>query len=410
MIYMYLGGQPTDISATDEVYCYNIETKVWTQKASMLEPKRSFASGVIDGKIYVAGGYGLNDYLKSLDCYDPKTNKWTKLRDISMKKSSLCGIGSNGKFYVFGGWNNEYKETYISTVEVYNPKTNTWELACSLPTGIISVVPEEHNGYIYLPGGKNPGNDSVNTLLCYSTYADKWIELASMPTARYNNSIAKVGDKLYIINGSVGSTPYKTTEMYNIPNEAFLTFAFANKYRTIDNIERAREKCNELSFSLIRSELTKLIDALVPEDLYLEKDKTTSLIDIYIKPKNILTLTMDTNSISFENFNGVESIEKLKAFNLTVESSLPYALKVCMPIGIIDKDNTTVLENHLISVKESSSDTYLNFNNSMEYLTLLDNQLSGSKNEHSIDIKLNAKVLPETTIYRTVLKFKVEQK
>lgn len=198
--------------------------------------------------------------------------------------------------------------------------------------------------------------------------------------------------------------------MYNIPNEAFLAFAFANKYRTVDNIERARKECNELSFSSIRTELTELIDALVPEDLYLEKDKTTSLIDIYLKPKNILTLTMDTNSVSFEDFNGVESIEKLKAFNLTVESSLPYALKVCMPIGIIDKNNTTVLENNLISIKESSSDTYLNFNNSLEYLTLLDNQLSGSKNEHSIDIKLNAKVLPETTIYKTALKFKVEQK
>ena len=408
-IYVF-GGQRTDAPVTDEVYCYNIESGTWTQKASILEARRSFAQCVINGKIYVAGGYGANGYLNTLECYDPEADEWTKLADMPTKRSSVAGISSNGKFYVFGGWNNS-TEKYLNTVEVYDPVKNSWEKRTNMNTAKVGIKVEEYNGYIYLVGGKSSNSNSINTLECYSTYSDKWITLASIPTARHDYTVSRIDDKLYVINGSVGSTAYKTTEAYNIPNEAFLSFAFANKYKTMADIERARYHLNKLDDDIIKYELQELLNNIKPIDMpTITEDKSSSNIDLYIKPKTILTVTLDTNNISFEDFSVVDDIERINAFNIIVNSSLPYSVEVSIPINITNKDNTIIVDKNLISIKESSNSEYQTFNNSVEYLTLLDNQPAGTKNNHSIDIRLNAKVLPQTDIYKAVLRFKIEQK
>ena len=147
-IYVF-GGQRTDVEATDEVYCYNITTGTWTQKASMLEPRRSFAQAIIDGKIYITAGFGLSSYLRTTECYDPVTDKWTRLADMPERKSSLSGVASNGKFYTFGGWNGAGGSQYLNTVHVYDPKTNEWQSREGMPKARNGIITEEYLGYIF---------------------------------------------------------------------------------------------------------------------------------------------------------------------------------------------------------------------------------------------------------------------
>ena len=184
-----------------------------------------------------------------------------------------------------------------------------------------------------------------------------------------------------------------------------------NKYKTMRDIEIARQQVNRLENSNIRTELQGLLNNIIPVDMpTISKEQTSSMLDLYIKPINHLNVSLDTNYISFEDFNGVNDIEKNDAINITVNSTLPYSVEVSMPTNVVDEENTAMVDKNIFSIKESSSDTYQTFDNSTEYLILLDNQSSGGANNHSIDIKLNAKVLPTTSIYKTVLKFKIEQK
>lgn len=409
-IYVF-GGQRTNLAYTNEMYCYNIETQTWTQKAPMLEAKRSFSETTINGKIYVAGGYGDNGFLDTLDCYDPKTDSWTRLKNMPTKRSSHSGIECNGKFYVFGGWNNiTGSSKYIPTVEAYNPVTNSWEKKADMLMPKGAFIAESHEGYIYIIGGKNEEIGAIDIVDCYSTYSDKWITLEPMPTARYNFNMAKVDNKIYVSNGSVGSNPYKTTEAYTIPNQAYLSFAFANKYKTMSDIERARYQLNKLENSNIKSRMQELLNDIVPVDMpTIPKKNTTTMTDIYIKPVNSLEVSIDTNSISFKDFDGTESMEKINAFNINVTSSLPYSVEVSMPTNITN-DANVIVDKDLISIKESSSDTYQTFNNSTDYIILADNQSAGTTNNHNIDIRLNPKVLPQMSVYKTVLKFKIQQK
>jgi hypothetical protein len=61
------------------LYRYNTTTDVWSSKRPSPHLHRQAAGGVIDGKLYVAGGRG---NVADLDRYDPATNTWTTLAPL----------------------------------------------------------------------------------------------------------------------------------------------------------------------------------------------------------------------------------------------------------------------------------------------------------------------------------------
>ena len=85
-----------------------------------LGPSIRGASGVIDGKMYVAAG--LRDFtnVAQLDVYDPATGHWNTLRQVPSGGPAI-GAVVRGRFYVITGGG-----TYA-----YNPKTDTWDAKAS---------------------------------------------------------------------------------------------------------------------------------------------------------------------------------------------------------------------------------------------------------------------------------------
>src|SRR5687767_14582767 len=83
-------------------------TAVWTSKAPIPTARYGSSVGTIDGKVYVATGccstfvYPYSRFT-NLDVYDPITNSWSPLAPIPL---GVYGAGSgviDGKLYVAGG-------------------------------------------------------------------------------------------------------------------------------------------------------------------------------------------------------------------------------------------------------------------------------------------------------------------
>ena len=94
--------------------------------------------GVINGKIYVAGGEGTPSQ-RELEVYDPVANTWTVKAPMSVPRNHTGGGVINGKFYVVGG----RAGPSTNALEVYNPQTNTWSTLAPMPTvrsGFASAV------------------------------------------------------------------------------------------------------------------------------------------------------------------------------------------------------------------------------------------------------------------------------
>jgi Kelch motif len=117
---------------TRRFYRYDPATNSWSARAASPHYHRSGAAGVLDGKLYVVGGFSNASFAKvaSLDAYDPATNTWKSLASIPGGGGRALGGVLGGRFYAItsGG-------TYA-----YNPATNSWAMRSSPSEGHDDVV------------------------------------------------------------------------------------------------------------------------------------------------------------------------------------------------------------------------------------------------------------------------------
>lgn len=146
------------------------------------------------------------------------------------------------------------------------------------------------------------------------------------------------------------------------------------------------------------------------QGLALEKKSVTNNADIYIKFRNTLSLSLDTNSVAFDDFTGIEEIEIIGAINATVNSDLPYEVNTYLDSPIQNKDATIALPPNIVSIKDGSKSSYDTFTQLNVPIKLSDNNTPGTNNIHRIDLKLNEGLINKADVYKTVIKIEVNQK
>ena len=145
-------------------------------------------------------------------------------------------------------------------------------------------------------------------------------------------------------------------------------------------------------------------------DVDIKLETATANIDVYIKSQNMLSLSLDTNSITFENYSGVEDLEMLGAVNISINSSLPYQLNAYMPSEIANSDKSKTLPIDILNIKDASESDYKQFANTTDKIVLKDGCAKGNDKVHTIDLKLASNQAHKADIYKTVVKFEAEQK
>ena len=128
-------------------------------------------SGAIDGKLYVLPGfcsgelwpnpaYCERETSRRFYRFDPATNAWKTRAQAPHSHRSGAAAVLNGKLYVAGGFRGEGGFTPVSNLDVYDPQTNTWRTLASLPKGGRAVgavlqgrffVVVEGQAYAYTP-------------------------------------------------------------------------------------------------------------------------------------------------------------------------------------------------------------------------------------------------------------------
>lgn len=82
-----------------------------------------FGSTVLNGILYVIGGYSTIGYLEQVEFYDPAQNVWQTTSSMNVQRANP-GVGVlNDKIYAVGGENNG---DHLPSVEMYDPATSKW--------------------------------------------------------------------------------------------------------------------------------------------------------------------------------------------------------------------------------------------------------------------------------------------
>jgi N-acetylneuraminic acid mutarotase len=130
----YAGGINTLLADTVTLYAYDPDANAWSTLTSMPNAYSRGASAVVDGKLYVIGGYK-NDALATsggndLLVYDPATDAWTYLNNApGLPTEGHSAVVINGLIHVIGG-RSAASSLPQRTHYVFNPKSGEW---CSLP-------------------------------------------------------------------------------------------------------------------------------------------------------------------------------------------------------------------------------------------------------------------------------------
>jgi len=190
------GGYVTNLQVYDPV------TNAWTSEAPMPTAVVAAGAGVIDGKLYVAGGVDSTMAFNTLMVYDPATNAWTTLAPMPTARWLPTAAVINGIFYVIGGYNGYLGGAVYTTVEAYDPSTNTWNTKASTPTARNQAGAGVLDGIAYVVAGSaSNAATALATVEAYDPVKDAWTSLAAMPTATVLPGAGVINDILYVVGG-----------------------------------------------------------------------------------------------------------------------------------------------------------------------------------------------------------------
>jgi N-acetylneuraminic acid mutarotase len=225
---IYVAGGWTPVGPTSSLFVYNAASNSWSTKASM--PIRSFGGGAvaIDGKLWVVATLPGKDKQYTnptrLFRYDPATDTWSEREPAPHGHHRGAVAVINGKIYLAGGMTNtvlndvtyQYDPEPVARLDVYDPATNVWTTKRSMITPRWAAAAGVIEGKLYVAGGIGADASARAAMEMYDPATNSWAARAKMLTPRESAGAAVVGGLLHVLGGQGGpdSDVLPTNEAY----------------------------------------------------------------------------------------------------------------------------------------------------------------------------------------------------
>ena len=194
------------------LYRYSVDENRWTRLASMPTARGAAATGVVDGRLYVAGGMVAGQALTTVEAYDFRQGRWLRVADLPAPREHVASAVVGGRFYVIGG-RNRWTDA-LRDVTRYDPRRNRWERVADLPVHAGGLDAARLGDQIIVMGG---GNDRAHTITGavqrFDPRSGRWTELAPMRTARSGMAVAAADGTIYSFGGFACAIPYQVTDL-----------------------------------------------------------------------------------------------------------------------------------------------------------------------------------------------------
>lgn len=196
-------GEPQDTHSRDDVACFDPQTKTWQTIATLPTPRSSHDIAIVDGKLYVIGGWNMqgdegNDWIKDTVVLDLNTPEkgWTHIQQPFSRRALIVAT-LDQKIYVLGGFDSDDKP-HLS-VDILDTSTGTWSKGPDIPGKAFngfSPAACTLNHRLYLSVGSGD-------LFVLSEDGQRWDKIAKA-TPRIVHRLIPDGDRILIVGGARG--------------------------------------------------------------------------------------------------------------------------------------------------------------------------------------------------------------
>lgn len=201
-----LGGYDANGASTATVFVYNPVTDTWTSGVSLPSAVNHNSAAVVADRLYSFGGAG-----RSVAAYTPGSGAWAFVAPMHFEHGETAAVGVfEDKIYVAGGQDNGVN---LRELEVYDPVANTWTLLASMSIARNHIAGAFIAGKFYVAGGRG-GVGAPTALEVYNPQTNSWSSLAPMPTGRSGIAAAAINGELFVFGGEI-PTIHGAVEVYN---------------------------------------------------------------------------------------------------------------------------------------------------------------------------------------------------
>ncbi|XP_043931433.1 kelch-like protein 23 [Protopterus annectens] len=111
----------------DKIQSYRSDLNEWHIVTVTPHPEYGLCSVAFNSKLYLVGGQ-----TTITDSYDPEKNEWKQMAQMVERRMECGAVVMNGCIYVTGGYSYS-KGTYLQSIEKYNFEQDKWEIVGTLP-------------------------------------------------------------------------------------------------------------------------------------------------------------------------------------------------------------------------------------------------------------------------------------
>ncbi|XP_039613520.1 kelch-like protein 23 [Polypterus senegalus] len=116
----------------DKIQSYRLDFNEWSVVTVSPHPEYGLCSVALNNKLYLVGGQ-----TTVTDCYDPEKDEWRQKAPMRERRMECGAVVINGFIYVTGGYSYS-KGTYLQSIEKYDPQQDQWEIVGNLPSAMRS--------------------------------------------------------------------------------------------------------------------------------------------------------------------------------------------------------------------------------------------------------------------------------
>jgi hypothetical protein len=183
----------------------------WSLAETMPSARLGHGTAVVNGQLYVLGGFNYGGGIVGVDRYDPATDAWETVSTMPVVRSGPVVASVDGLVYAIGGFDETF--TVYGSVLIYDPATDTWSNGTDMPTLRDEAVGVAHDGLIYVIGGIDENGSVLTSVEVYDPASDSWSAVADLSFPRAAPGVTVYNDEIWVSGGDTEWTdmPFPVT-------------------------------------------------------------------------------------------------------------------------------------------------------------------------------------------------------